>query len=154
MTNASALTESSLVNRTNNTGTVTQGWYVVLASTEKVLAAADVFNKNVLFTTFTPTTSVTCGAGGGTAKLYAINMLNGDAAVNLANGAVLDPGQSASAYAKSIGTGIPSKPVVVMKVTGGSATSWAVTGTTDQQITNTQIPTGAPKQLVGWREVF
>jgi type IV pilus assembly protein PilY1 len=154
MTNGSVVTESSLVNRTNNTGTVTQGWYIVLASTEKVLAAADVFNKTVLFTTFTPTTAVTCGAGGGSAKLYAVNMLNGDAAVNLANGVVLEPGQSASANAEAIGTGIPSKPVVVMKVTGGSATSWAVTGTTDQQITNSPVPTGPLKQLVGWREVF
>jgi type IV pilus assembly protein PilY1 len=154
MTQGSYLTESSLTNLTSGSGTVTQGWYIVLASTEKALAAADVFNKTVLFTTFTPTTTVTCGAGGGTAKLYSINMLTGDAALNLANGTPLDPGQSASANTKAIGTGIPSKPVIVMSATGGQATSWAVTGTTDQQITNTPVPTVSLKQLVGWREVF
>jgi type IV pilus assembly protein PilY1 len=154
MTNGSNLTESSLTNLTSGTGTVTQGWYIVLASTEKVLAASDVFNKIVLFTTFTPSTTVTCGAGGGAAKLYSVNMTTGDAALNLADGTLLAAGQSALTNAKAIGTGIPSKPVIVINTSSGLA-AWAVTGTTDQQITNTQVPAPpSAKQLVGWREVF
>lgn len=154
MTNGSNLTESSLTNLTSGTGTVTQGWYIVLANTEKVLAASDVFNKVVLFTTFTPATTVTCGAGGGAAKLYSVNMTTGDAALNLADGTLLLAGQSALTNAKAIGTGIPSKPVIVINTSSGLA-AWAVTGTTDQQITNTQIPAPpSAKQLVGWREVF
>jgi type IV pilus assembly protein PilY1 len=155
MANGNLLTESSLTDLTLGTGTVTQGWYIVLANTEKVLASADVFNKIILFTTFTPTTVVTCGAGGGTAKLYSVNMTTGDAALNLTDGSLLTGGQSALANAASIGTGIPSRPVIVMNTSGGQFTIWAVTGTTDQQITNTQLPSPAAlKQLVGWREVF
>jgi hypothetical protein len=41
-----------------------QGWYIPLASNEKVLTAANVFNKIVLFSTFTPTTTTTCDSGG------------------------------------------------------------------------------------------
>lgn len=154
MTQGSYISESSLTNLTTGTGTVTTGWYIVLSSTEKVLASSDVFNGVVLFTTFTPTTSVTCGAAGGTAKLYSVNMTTGDAALNLAAGTVLTPGQSAASNSEAIGTGIPSKPVIVMSTSGSIAASWAVTGTTDQQITNTQLPNVNLKQLVGWREVF
>ena len=73
-------------------GTITQGWYVTLASNEKVLASSDVFNSMVLFTTFTPVTAAVCGTGGGDAKLYAINMTTGDAALDLTTGAVLAAG--------------------------------------------------------------
>jgi type IV pilus assembly protein PilY1 len=151
MTNGTALTESSLANLTTGTGTITGGWYIVLSSTEKVLAAAEVFNSVVLFTTFTPTSTVTCGAAGGTAKLYSVNMTSGDAALNLATGAPLTTGQSAASNSASIGTGIPSKPVIVM--TGGGA-AFSVTGTTDMQINETPIANLVSKQLVGWREVF
>jgi hypothetical protein len=81
-------------------------------------------------------------------------MTTGDAALNLAAGTVLTPGQSAASNSEAIGTGIPSKPVIVMSTSGSIAASWAVTGTTDQQITNTQLPNVNLKQLVGWREVF
>jgi len=151
MTQGSNLTESSLTNLTSGTGTINNGWYVVLSSTEKVLAAPDVFNSVVLFTTFTPTSSVTCGAAGGTAKLYSVNMTTGDAALNLATGAPLTAGQSASSNAQAIGTGIPSKPVIVMT---GSGMAYSVTGTTDMQINETPIATLVNKQIVGWREVF
>ena len=154
MTNATALTESSLTNLTSGTGTVTNGWYIPMASTEKVLTPAEIFNGVVLFTSFTPTTAVTCSSGGGNAKLYSANMTTGDAAINLTNAAVLSAGSAVTANAISIGTGIPSKPVIVMQMTGGQATSWAVTGTTNQQITNTPMPGVGLKQFIGWREVF
>jgi type IV pilus assembly protein PilY1 len=154
MTNATALTESSLTNLSSGTGTVTTGWYIPMASSEKILTPAEIFNGAVLFTSFTPTTVVTCSSGGGNAKLYSANMTTGDAALNLTNGAVLSAGNAVTANAISVGTGIPSKPVIVMQMTGGQATSWAVTGTTNQQITNTPMPGVGLKQFVGWREVF
>jgi type IV pilus assembly protein PilY1 len=154
MTNATALTESSLTNLSSGTGTVTTGWYIPMASTEKILTPAEIFNGAVLFTSFTPTSTATCSSGGGNAKLYSANMTTGDAALNLTNGAVLSAGNAVTANAISVGTGIPSKPVIVMQMTGGQATSWAVTGTTNQQITNTPMPGVGLKQFVGWREVF
>jgi type IV pilus assembly protein PilY1 len=153
MTNGNELTESSLTNMSTG-GTITQGWYVPLASNEKVLASSDVFNSIVLFTTFTPVTAAVCGTGGGDAKLYAINMTTGDAALDLTTGGVLAAGQSALTAAKTIGTGIPSKPIVIMSQSGNRATPYVITGTTNQQIANTQIPQIAVRRLVGWREVF
>ena len=154
MTNGSAFTEASLTNVTTGSGTVTQGWYIILNSNEKVLASADVFNNTVLFTTFTPANTVSCTGGGGDAKLYSVNMTTGDAALDLTAGAVLAAGQSALAAAKTIGTGIPSKPIVIMSQSGNRATPYVITGTTNQQIANTQIPQIAVRRLVGWREVF
>jgi len=154
MTNGSTLTESSLTNLTSGSGSVTQGWYIVLNSNEKVLAATDVFNSAVLFTTFTPTTAAVCGSGGGDAKLYAVNMTTGDAAFNLSTGATLPSGQAASAAAKSIGTGIPSKPIVIMNPSGNQATPYIITGTTNQQMSTTQGPSNTIRRVVGWREVF
>jgi Tfp pilus tip-associated adhesin PilY1 len=154
MTNGSMLTESNLTNLSSGSGTVTQGWYVPLASNEKVLASADVFNSDVFFTTFTPTTAAVCGGGGGDAKLYAVNMTTGDAALNLTSGTVLSPGTAALSMAKAIGTGIPSKPIIIMSGSGIRATPYLISGTTNQQISTTQIPQVTVKRLVGWREVF
>ena len=154
MTNGSTLTESSLTNLSSGTGTVTQGWYVPMASNEKVLATADVFNSIVFFTTFTPSTAAVCGGGGGDAKLYSINMTTGDAALDLTAGTVLTAGQAALAMAKTIGTGIPSKPIIIMSQSGNRATPYVITGTTNQQISETQVPQVSVRRLIGWREVF
>ena len=95
MTNGSVLTESSFTNMSSGGGTITQGWYVPLASNEKVLASSDVFNSIVLFTTFhAGRPRQYAAAGGGDAKLYAINMTTGDAALDLTTGAVLAAGQA------------------------------------------------------------
>jgi type IV pilus assembly protein PilY1 len=154
MTNGTVLTESNLTDLSSGTGTISQGWYVPMASNEKVLASADVFNSIVFFTTFTPTTVAICGGGGGDAKLYSINMTTGDAALNLTNGTVLTPGTAALTMAKSIGTGIPSKPIIIMSQSGNQATPYLISGTTNQQISTTQVPQVTVRKLVGWREVF
>ena len=57
-----------------------------MGTNEKVFAAANVFNMDVLFSGFTPTTTVTCTSGGGTAKLYAVQMQSGYAADRLRDG--------------------------------------------------------------------
>ena len=154
MTNGSPLLESNLANLSSGSGTVTQGWYVPLASNEKILASADVFNSDVFFTSFTPTTAAVCGSGGGDAKLYAVNMTTGDAALNLTSGATLGAGTAALSMAKTIGTGIPSRPIIIMSESGNHATPYLISGTTNQQISTTQIPQITVKKLVGWREVF
>ena len=64
------------------------GWYIRLDQYpgEKVLATPTVFSKNAYFTTFTPSADVVidvCTAGNfGTARLYAINYLTGEAVLN------------------------------------------------------------------------
>jgi len=150
MTNGSALTESSLIDMSSGgTPTITQGWYLVFSpanSGEKVLAAAEVFRGIVLFTTFTPVTTAACGNGGGNAKLYSVDLDSGDAAINLLTATDLPDGQSALSNSKDVGTGIPSKPVLV----GGHA----FTSTTSEMIYDTDTGKGPRKTLVGWREVF
>ena len=152
--NGSTLTESSLTNVSSGTGTVTQGWYVPLNSNEKILASADVFNSVVLFTSFTPSTAAVCGGGGGDAKLYSINMTTGDAALNLTSGTVAVAGTAALTLAKTIGSGIPSKPIIIMSQSGNRATPYVISGTTNQQLSTTPVPPITVRRLVGWREVF
>jgi len=154
MTNGSALIETSLTNLSSGSGAVSQGWFVPLANNEKVLASADVFNSVVFFTSFTPTSGAVCGGGGGDAKLYSVNITTGDAAIDLALGSVLNAGTAVLASGISIGSGIPSRPIIIMSPSGNRATPYVVTGTTNQQITNTQVPQITLRRVVGWREVF
>jgi Tfp pilus tip-associated adhesin PilY1 len=125
-----------------------------LNNNEKVLAAANVFNKAVFFTTFTPASTAACGSGGGNAKLYALNLTSGDAALDLSGGTSAAAGQSALSLAKAIGTGIPSRPEIVMNESGRTGSPYVITGTTNQQITNTAVPAVLTKRVFAWREVF
>ena len=157
MTNGTARTEADLANVTSADATDTDGWFFSLSTpdSEKVLAAANVFNKAVLFTTFAPTSTVTCSSGGGTAKLYAIQMQTGYAAINFITGQALTSTDHTVGKSTSIGTGIGSLPVVVVTPPAGSgdATANAVTLTTDQQAARTRLPGfGFMKQVRAWRE--
>jgi type IV pilus assembly protein PilY1 len=167
MTNGSALTEASLVDLTASSATVTQGFYIRLlakdpsaptgsSATEKVLSAADVFNKLVYFTSFTPTSTSACGSGGGTAKLYAIQMLTGYAALDWAHGAApLTTTDASVTRSKDIGTGIPSRPVVVITDTGTTITTSVIAATTSQQLpSNPAPPPTSMRQVLYWREMF
>ncbi len=156
MGNGSVLTESNLVDVTSTDATATQGWYVRLASTEKVLAAADIFNRTVYFSTFTPTTTTSCGSGGGTAKLYAVQMVTGYAAVDWAHdAAVLTTTSASQNRAKTIGTGIPSKPIVIITESGATLTTSVVAATTSQQLpSNPAPPPSSMRRVLYWREVF
>jgi type IV pilus assembly protein PilY1 len=155
MTNGTALTESNLVDVTSANATATQGWYVRLAANEKVLASADVFNKVVFFSSFTPASVTVCGSGGGTAKLYAVQMITGYAALDWANGAGLLTTTSASdVRAKTIGAGIPSKPIVIITDSGATITSSVITATTSQQLpSNPAPPPTAMRRILYWREI-
>jgi type IV pilus assembly protein PilY1 len=163
MTQGSYFQESSLTDVTYGTGTVTQGYYIrlgvdstgtVVNPSEKILSAVDAFASVVFFTTFTPTTATVCGGGGGTARLYAVNLTTGDAALDLTTGGVLPAGSAAISAARGIGTGIPSRPIVTIDQNGNIGNPYIITGTTNQQVTNTPVPALSTKRLVGWREVF
>lgn len=163
MTNGSALTESSLANVTSNYATVTQGWFFTLNSTEKVLASATVFNKIVFFSTFTPSTTASCAGGGGTARLCGVAMLTGYAGVDWTHGTAITATSGAAGTSlssthstrfKDVGTGIASKPVVVISQTGATITSSVIAATTDQQLLSNPAPPPALKRILYWREVF
>lgn len=150
------LTEADLVDVTSTNGTDDQGWFFRLGSDEKVLAAADVFNKVVFFSSFTPTSVSACGTGGGTAKLYAIQMGTGYAALDwAAAAAVLTTSSAAATRAKTIGTGIPSKPIVVLTEAGATITTSVITATTSQELpSNPAPPPTSMRRVLYWREAF
>src|SRR5215831_398070 len=155
MSNASALSESNLFDVTSTNGTAAGGWFFRLGSNEKVLDPANVFNSDVLFSSFTPTATVTCTSGGGTAKLYAVQMTSGYAAIDFSTGTALTSSDSSNTRSTTIGQGIASMPVVIVTPPSGSgmATASAITATTNQQLPNNPIP--APpflKQVRSWRE--
>ena len=159
MTNGAALTEASPGIKDVTTATVSapKGWYVVLAArAETPLGPATVFNGTLLFTTFTPDRAGVCGPGGGSTKLYALQMASGYARMDFVTGAPLAAPTAASPRFKEIGRGIGSMPVVVLKPPGASdpaATASVVVGLSSQALASTAIP--APpflKHVRSWRE--
>ena len=156
MSNGAAWTESDLTNVSTSNGTPTNGWFFQMGTNEKVLAAANVFNMDVLFTGFTPTTVVTCESAGGTAKLYAVQMQSGYAAINFSTGAALSSTDASATRSRDIGSGIASMPVVIVTPppgSGGSATVSALIATTNNETPNTPLPAvGFLKQVRSWRE--
>jgi type IV pilus assembly protein PilY1 len=156
MTNGAALTESSLVDVTNTNGTATQGWFFQLGVNEKVLASASVFNKNVFFSTFTPTSTVTCTSGGGGAKLYAVQMTTGYAGINFSTGAALSTTSATVARSTAAGSGIAGMPMVVDSRDGNTSPNDRVSVVTPNS--NEGLPDNlAPadpflKQVRSWRE--
>jgi type IV pilus assembly protein PilY1 len=155
MTNGAALSESTLVDVTSTNGTAAGGWFFRLGTNEKVLDPANVFNMDVLFSGFTPVSTVTCTSGGGTARLYSVQMTTGYAAIDFSTGTALANTDATVTRSTTIGQGIASMPVVIVTPPSGSgmASASAITATTNQQLPSNPIP--APtflKQLRGWRE--
>jgi type IV pilus assembly protein PilY1 len=89
-------------------GQVDQGWYIRLATGEKVLEEGTVLYKVFYLTTYTPNNDPCLPGGEG--KFYALQYQTG-AAVLTFGGA--DPTRSVT-----VGGGIPSKPVTVITETG------------------------------------
>ena len=155
MSNSAALTESNLANVTSTNGTASGGWFFQLGTNEKVLDPANVFNMDVLFSGFTPTSTVTCTSGGGTAKLYSVQMQTGYAAINFSTGTALSSTDASVTRSTTIGQGIASMPIVIVTPPSGSgsATASAITATTNQQLPSNPIPApGFLKQVRSWRE--
>ena len=155
MANGNSLTEANLANISASETTPTQGWFLLLGSDEKVLAAADVFNLIVFFSSFTPTTTTACGTGGGTAKLYAVQMLTGFAALDWSGGVALTTTGPSADRSKIIGTGIPSRPITVLTESDGTISTSVIAATTSQQLhSNPAPPPSAMRKVLYWREVF
>ncbi|HEY7518965.1 MAG TPA: PilC/PilY family type IV pilus protein [Methylomirabilota bacterium] len=159
MTNGATLTEAStnVVDVTSTSATGSQGWFVQLPGDgEKVLAAANVFNNSVFFSTFTPDSTVTCLGGGGTAKLYALQITSGYAAINFSTGTAVTSPSPSTPRSTVIGHGIASMPVVVLApptTPGGATASSVVTATSNQELPPRTIPPpGFLKQVKSWRE--
>jgi len=101
-------------------GNVDQGWFIRLVDNlgtnrgEKVLAQGVVFYKTYYLTTFTPNNDP-C-VPGGSARLYALNYLTGEAVIAFADA----DGDGVNDLMRSIvlGGGIPSKPVIVITAEG------------------------------------
>jgi Tfp pilus tip-associated adhesin PilY1 len=153
------LTEAStnVVDVTSTSATGSQGWFVQLPGDgEKVLAAANVFNNSVFFSTFTPDSTVTCLGGGGTAKLYALQITSGYAAINFSTGTAVTSPSPSTPRSTVIGHGIASMPVVVLApptTPGGATASSVVTATSNQELPPRTIPPpGFLKQVKSWRE--
>src|SRR5262249_52088250 len=155
MSNGAALSESSLADVTASNAAASAGWFFQLGTNEKVLDAANVFNMNVLFSSFTPTSTVTCTSGGGTAKLYAVQMQTGYAGVNFSTGTALASTDATATRSTTIGQGIASMPVVIVTPPSGpmAASATATNLTTNQQLPSNPIPApGFLKQVRSWRE--
>ncbi len=86
--------------------------------------------------------------------MYSVNMTTGDAALNLTTGTAVASGQAALAMAKTIGTGIPSQPIIIVSPSGSRGNPYVIAGTANQQLPTVQVPQIAVRRLVGWREVF
>jgi type IV pilus assembly protein PilY1 len=155
MTNGSVLTEANLVNVTSANANATQGWYFLLGADEKVLASADVFNKVVFFSTFLPTSASACASGGGAAKLYAVQIDTGYAAVDFSTGVALASTDASKTRSMTIGSGIPSKPVIVLTESGATISTSVIAATTSQQLpSNPAPPPSAMRKVLYWRDVF
>src|SRR2546429_1927833 len=154
---SATLTESDLTDVSTANGTPTGGWFFKLpTANEKVLAAANVYNMDVLFTGFTPTITVACDTAGGTARLYAVQMQSGYAAINFSNGTALSSTDATVTRFTQIGSGIASMPVVIVTPPAGSsggATASALVATTNNETPNNPLPNpGLLKQVRSWRE--
>jgi len=135
-----------------------EGWYFAFeGNNEKVLGSAETFDNTVYFTTFTPDSdsSNVCDSSGGAAKLYAVRMTCGFAALNFGTA----NNDAYAATAKEVGTsrwtkigdGIPSKPAVIIDKYGNPS---IITGTTSQQVSSEKAPKISNTGLLGWMEVF
>jgi type IV pilus assembly protein PilY1 len=102
------------------------GWYVDLVDSggawigEKSLARTSIFGGTLYVTTFTPasptTGKVTCAANEGLGTLYALNILDGAASMDLNGDGTVD----SSDRQVNVGGGIPSEHVIVIREGGNS----------------------------------
>jgi type IV pilus assembly protein PilY1 len=86
------------------------GYYLPLATGEKILAKGMVFNSVYYITSFTPGNSDPCMPGG-SSRLYALGYKTGEAVIDF-------DGDGQPDRSTEIGGGIPSKPVMIIPPDG------------------------------------
>lgn len=158
------LTESRLVNVTSdllqdpgtsettktnirNQLTSGDGWYVIMENSgEKVLAPPLVLYGDVIFTTFTPSSSVCTYGGDG--RIYVVNYLTAQAVWDLNT---VNTGLQKADRSEVIGYGIPTEPVVVIGADGIARVYVAVGG---KIVLLDESPSTVGFTVDSWREVF
>ena len=155
MTNGSAWTESDLSDATSAAPDLasTHGWYIRMASSEKVLTAPDIFNRVVYFTTFTSSTgSGACGSGG-TGKLYGVQMLTSFSALDWNTGEARGTTATASdARWTTLGDSMPTGSSVSVTV-DGDATN--IAGGSDGKLFNRRaVRPDNMRRILYWREAY
>jgi Tfp pilus tip-associated adhesin PilY1 len=130
-----------------------KGWFIKLEHSgnhvEKVLAKPVVFNRLLYFTTYTYKGTTTCSVEGD-ARLYIVGYLSGGGALNVDELSDLTGTPSAQRY-ETIGTGVPSNPVISVNMKGKAS---IVIGTTSGQVFSKEaFSSGTGKSLLYWREV-
>ena len=113
---------------------------------EKVLAAADVFDQVVFFTTYTPESTSKCEKETGTSRLYAVRMGDAEPALDFDTGKEDSTGDR---Y-EEVGGGIPSEPKVMV----GETADVAIVATTEGEVSSVSMPPSETKELRYWREVY
>jgi hypothetical protein len=158
MTQGTFFTEANLQDVTAASPVITQGWYFKLGTDEKVLSASDVFNKIVYFSTFIPSTSDSCTGGGGTASLYAVQMVTGFAAIDWATNEPYtteadggNPSDHTKTRSKVTGEGIPSKPITI--ISDGDNVFVVVGDTAQNLLPNVAPPPRVMRRVLFWREI-
>jgi type IV pilus assembly protein PilY1 len=144
--------ESNLTNVTTAPTTfhasTTKGWYIELATSEKVLARPTVFSGIVYFTTYTPGEKKECSVEG-TGRLYFTEFLSGGGAVDFSDAKYLN--NETSARYVVMGGGVPSAPVISVNSKGKAS---VIAGTTDGGVYSRVAHSKASnKELLYWREV-
>jgi type IV pilus assembly protein PilY1 len=162
----STLTESSLVDLTNNLiqeGSQSQkaaitaqlktgnGWYVKLDQNpgEKVLSQPLIFAKVAYFTTFTPTTGSTgdpCFVGEGEARIYTVDYKTAVAVFDTDLNGTLER----SDRGKYVGSSIPSSVIIVLRNDGLASAYTGVGG----GIVIPPLKTSKTLIPVNWRRMF
>lgn len=123
------------------------GYRIQLSTGEKVLADSTIFSNVAYFTSYVPSSTSSVCNQSGTAYLYAINYLTGGGAL------------SGSARSMSIGSGIPSAPVVSLAAgsttpsiyvttSGGGGTSAST-----QRVDITPSSSASTTNMLYWRDM-
>ncbi|MCA9772175.1 MAG: PQQ-binding-like beta-propeller repeat protein, partial [Myxococcales bacterium] len=141
---------------TENLMTGAKGWYFDLPdSGDRVTSEADVLSGLVFFTSFYPDSDA-CGVGG-TAKLYAVDYIDGTApdepVLDINGDGTVDSndtdGSGDVPKYVLLGDGVPSKPVIDVK------NQQIIVQTSDTTIHTKQFSAGANRvRMVSWQERF
>ena len=82
-------------------------------------------------------------------------MLTGYAALDWSSGLALTSTSPSATRGKEIGTGIPSRPIIVITESGGTISTSVIVATTSQQLPSNPVPPpSAMRKVLYWREVF
>ncbi|MEI7672097.1 MAG: PilC/PilY family type IV pilus protein, partial [Deltaproteobacteria bacterium] len=157
--NVTTLTDDSTSTYSSSNGNV--GFRIQLAGSdtgEKILADSTAFGGVVYFTSYTPSAGTDACNQSGDAKLYGINYTTG--------GGVIPDTSGALVRSKTIGSGIPSAPVISMKPgsspapdlyvttsgTGGGTTGTTVTSASTQRVNFDPPSTASRTNMLYWRD--